>query len=237
MTWAPWHELFRKGNDWFDLLPREVSAAVLARCRRRTCPRGEMLYERGDTPDGMYYIIEGCIQARGRTANGRPNIIDFFGSGTWIGETGVLAEMPRVYDLLAYDRSMVYHLELPAMDELMRAYPALARGLLQLEARRIALLVATLECYTAHSMQQRLANRLMMLVLGFGRTQPDGSGVELELRLPQQTLAEMVGTTRQRVNQIIREWEREEILDHHNGRVLIRRPAVLSEMIAPQGTG
>lgn len=232
MTWMPLAELFQKGNAWWSELPPEVRTAVLGRARRQNYAPGERLHARGDPPQGMYCVEKGCVQASGISPSGRESILDFYGPGVWFGETPILAGLSRGHDIVASEPSSVLEVSCDDVEDLIACHPAFARGLLRLEARRLVLLLVALESYSAHSMEQRLANRLLLLAVTFGRGQADGRAILLDLRLPQHILAELIGATRQRINQIVLVWEREGIVSHDRGRLLIRKPDALSRMIA-----
>ena len=232
MTWTPLHEIFAWGNRWFDELPARLRKEVLSKSRRRSYARGETLHRRGDPANAIYCVAQGCVQAAGISGSGKLTILDFYGPGVWFGETPVLAGMPRGHDIAAYEPSDILHLAAEDAEALMKVHPEFARGLLSLESRRLVMLLVALETYSAHSMEQRLANRLLLLASTFGRPQPDGSGTLIELRLPQHILAELIGTTRPRVNQILLAWDRDGIVRHRDARVLLRNPAALSRLIA-----
>jgi hypothetical protein len=60
--------------------------------------------------------------------------------------------------------------------------------------------MTALETYGTQSVEQRLANRLLMIAVNFGMATPQG--ITLELYLPQEMLAPLMRTARQRVNQV-----------------------------------
>ena len=55
-------------------------------------------------------------------------------------------------------------------------------------------------------------------------------GLKIELHLPQETLAQLIGSTRQRVNQILKDWELEAIVEQQYGRLLLLDQARLERM-------
>jgi CRP-like cAMP-binding protein len=77
-----------------------------------------------------------------------------------------------------------------------------------------------LEHYSTQSLEQRLANRLLMLAGSFGVMSPQG--LKIGLRLSQETLAQLIGATRQRVNTILKKWELDGIVEQRYGNILIR---------------
>ena len=89
----------------------------------------------------------------------------------------------------------------------------------RLEAQRLHVLLAALEQYSVQSIEQRLASRLLMLAGPYGVS--SAQGLKIELHLPQETLAQLVGVTRQRINQILKDWQHEGLIDHQYGQVTL----------------
>jgi CRP/FNR family cyclic AMP-dependent transcriptional regulator len=89
----------------------------------------------------------------------------------------------------------------------------------RLEAQRLHVLLAALEQYSVQSIEQRLASRLLMLAGPYGVS--SAQGLKIELHLPQETLAQLVGVTRQRINQILKDWQREGLIDHQYGQITL----------------
>ncbi|MCY1355380.1 Crp-like helix-turn-helix domain protein [compost metagenome] len=86
-----------------------------------------------------------------------------------------------------------------------------------------------LESYALQTLEQRLANRLLMLAASHGRE--TAAGLELDLHLPQDALARLIGATRQRVNQILKDWEQEGLISHgQGGRVCLPAPGKLEAL-------
>jgi CRP/FNR family transcriptional regulator, cyclic AMP receptor protein len=80
------------------------------------------------------------------------------------------------------------------MEELLAKRPEFSRALLRLQATRLRLLLVAVEGYSTQTLEHRLANRLLTLAVQFGRD-TNGS-VELDLHLPQEILAQLIGSTR-----------------------------------------
>jgi CRP/FNR family transcriptional regulator, cyclic AMP receptor protein len=216
-------------NAWFAGMPEAVRNAIMSRARGRTLARDECLFVRGDACDGIYVVIEGIIRLSGVTSEGRETILDFYGPGIWIGEVAQLGGGSRMYDAVAAEPGLVLQLSGPDLEELLACHPAFSRALLRLVAQRLRFVLTAVESYSAQSLEQRLANRLIWLAHAHGA--PTSHGVAIGLDLSHETLGRLIGTTRQRVNQIVNKWQREGIVKHHYGRILLRNHAKL-EMLA-----
>ena len=55
-------------------------------------------------------------------------------------------------------------------------------------------------------------------------------GLKIELHLPQEVLAQLIGSSRQRVNQILKDWEHERMVEHQYGRILLLDQARLEKL-------
>ena len=76
----------------------------------------------------------------------------------------------------------------------------------------------------------RMAKRLISISEQYGKHPIVGGPVEV--RLPQQDLADLVGTTRESVNKQLRAWEEQGIVELGRGRVVLKRPEALEAVIA-----
>lgn len=205
---------------WFADLPAAVRNDIVAHGRVQNLPEKERLHSRGDKPDCVYVVLEGCIRCSGISTNQQPTILDFYGPGFWFGEVAALDRQPRMHDADAYGGpATVLRLELDDLDKLLTVHPTFCAALLQLEARRLRIVLTAIEQYSTQSLEHRLANRFKMLIESFGIAQ--GSEIKIDLYLPQETLSELIGSTRQRVNQILQTWESHSITRHQQGRVII----------------
>lgn len=140
--------------------------------------------------------------------------------------------MPRLHDAIAYEASALLHLSTDDIADLLVAQPVFTQALLKLEARRLALLLAALEFYSVQPVERRLAGRLLMLAASFGRSIGGPLGLEINLRLPHEVLAELTGTTRQRIGQILNDWQSQGLVAHRYGRILVRDRSTLERIVS-----
>jgi len=112
-------------------------------------------------------------------------------------------------------------LAIPAaqFDGLLERYPTMYRHFVDLYCQRSRLMFLALEAWTAFSLDERLAMHLVHLANGHGLR--DGADVAINLHLPQEQLAQLLGVTRQRISQILHEWERLGRVHVRYGRVVL----------------
>jgi CRP-like cAMP-binding protein len=205
--------------NWFETLPESVKADVHSHGTRIKISSGQRLFSRGDPSSGLYCLLEGAVRLSGFSNDGQETVLDFYGPGFWFGEVSVLDGLDRSHDARGETDALLLHLTPANMEYLLLAHPVFSRGLLRLEALRLRLLLTAIESYSVQSLEQRLANRLLMLAVTFGIDSE--LGIRLDLHLPQETLAQLIGSTRQRINQIFKEWELAGIATQEYGRVVL----------------
>jgi CRP/FNR family transcriptional regulator, cyclic AMP receptor protein len=224
----PIYRIATISNGWFDSLPEAIRSEVLARAKQRMLAPDQCLFSRGDEPNAIYRVLEGCVRLSGMSRDGQETVLDYYGPGIWFGEVSPLDGLPRVHDAHASEATLLLELAKADLEELLAAHPEFSRALLRLEALRLRLLLTAIESYSTQSLEQRLANRLLMLSASHGVAV--AQGLKLELHLPQETLAQLIGATRQRVNQILSAWEHEGIVEQGYGRILLLNQAKLEEL-------
>lgn len=215
----PLHRVVQASYGWFASLPESIRSEVLARTQRRSFASGERIYARGDDSDGMYGVVEGSVRVSGLSVEGRQTVLDFYGPGSWFGEVAMVDGLPRSHDADAHGPTVLLQLRPADFEAVVDHHPIFGRAFSRLVALRLRILLMALEQYSAQSLEQRLASRLLMLTGPYGVAGPEG--VRIELHLPQETLAQLIGSTRQRVNQILRSWEAKGILDQEYGRIVL----------------
>ena len=177
----------------FDLHSFLDSAGVARTIRKYA--RAAVIFSQGDAADDVFYLQEGSVKVSVLSRSGKEAVVAVLGAGDFFGE-GCLAGQPRrIATASAMAASTVLIIEKPQMQELLHAQPELAeRFLAHMLARNIRV-EEDLVDQLFNSSEKRLA-RVLLLLARYGKA-------DQPLRIPkmsQETLAEIVGTTRSRVN-------------------------------------
>lgn len=215
-------------NPWFAGLSPAIQLALIGHSRQRPLPAGRVLCRRGDEPDGLYAILEGTLRASGTSEDGKEAVLNFYGPGSWLGEMGAFDRLPRANDLIACTQVLILHLPGSEFEMLMSTHPDLPRAFLRLACMRLRTMLSVFESYTTQPLEQRFASRLLSMVHVFGAHSPRGQRIGVSLS--QETLAQMVGTTRQRVNQLLKAFERRGLLEQRYARITILDPVRLADL-------
>ena len=104
--------------------------------------------------------------------------------------------------------------------------------MLRLQARRIRILFGLVEDLNTLPLRARLAKQLLHLVRSYGvPSLADGREVRIGLHLAQEELAQLLGASRQRVNQELKSLERDDIIRIEPGGLVVRNRDALMHII------
>ena len=154
-----------------------------------------MIFSQGDPATDVFYIQEGSVKLSVLSRTGKEAVVGMLGPGDFFGE-GCLAGQPRrMATASAMSPTAVLVIEKPQMLEMLHTQPSLAERFLTHMLTRNIRIEEDLVDQLFNSSEKRLARALLLLARYGKEDQP--------LRVPkvsQETLAEIVGTTRSRVN-------------------------------------
>ena len=193
---------------------------VLAIARRRTFARGEVVFHEGDPADSLHLVAKGRFAVRITTPLGEAAMLALRGPGEAFGELALVSgpealRSATVESLEPAETHAVYRRE---FDALRREHPRVGEVLVALLAdamRRTNALL--LDAYYAPA-ETRVLRRVRDLAGAF----PDG-----EVRLTQEDLASLAGTSRATVNRVLRDAERRGAVELRRGITLVRDPNAL----------
>src|SRR6266436_7008279 len=182
-----------------------------------TYRRNQTVFSQGEPADAVFYIQQGQVKLTVFSAQGKEAVVGMFGVGDFCGE-GCLAGQPlRIATAKAIEESKIMRLEKAAMINLLHSEPEFSeRFMSHLLARNIRV-EADLVDQLFNSSEKRLA-RLLLILAKFGK---DEKPERVIPKISQEMLAEMVGTTRARVNFFMNKFRKMGLIDY-NGHLEIR---------------
>jgi CRP-like cAMP-binding protein len=217
-------------SPWFGRLPEPARDEVLELARLREVDDGALLFAKARAADAWFGIVAGAVRLGASAPDGRQGLIAILEPGTWFGDTSLFDGMPRSCDAVAHGPTTVLALSAPQFAALLDRYPVLYRHFVELFCQRTRLLFLAMEAWTSLPLEERLALHLVHLANGHGERA--GDDLAIRLHMPQEQLAQLLGVTRQRISQILREWERQGRLRYRYGHIVLCREW-LSQRAAP----
>ncbi len=180
---------------------------------KREYPTGASIFSQGDPADAVFYIQSGKVKLTVVSKRGKEAVVAILPETSFFGE-GCLAGQPlRMSTANSIQRCTVLRVEKTVMLGMLHREPEFAaRFLTYLLARNIRM-EADLVDHLFNSSEKRLA-RLLLLLAHFGQ---ESKPIPVIAKMSQETLAEMIGTTRSRVSFFLNRFRELGFIDYNGG--------------------
>ena len=143
--------------------------------------------------------------------------------GIWFGDVAIFDGDRRTHDAYAHGDSTILCVAKADFKKILATHVELYEAMLRLHARRIRQLFGLVEDLNTLPLRARLAKQLVHLVRSYGvPSLADAREMRISLHLAQEELAQLLGASRQRVNQELKAMEREESIRIEPGGLVIR---------------
>ena len=213
------------------LQPAEIDA-VLAQAAVRRVARNETILRRGDASSGANIILTGRVRVGTMSEDGREVMLGVLGPGDVLGEMSVLDGEEVSADATALEDCVLLFIERARFLRLLRADSDLCLRLMAVLCRRQRRSNAALEDMALLDLGARLARLLLRLAQDYGAA--TARGTRIEVRLSQKDLGTLVGSSREKVNKQLREWEAAGAIGKEAGRLIILRRETLAAAASPK---
>jgi CRP-like cAMP-binding protein len=157
---------------------------------------GQLIFSQGDVADSVFYVVRGKIKIFVISEQGREAVVALLTEGNFFGEGCLIAQPLRLATAASMTDATVLRLEKAEMIRAIHAEPAFAEAFTTHLLTRNSRAEADLVDHLLNSSEMRLA-RTLLLLANFGK---EGRPEPITTKISQETLAEMVGTTRPRVS-------------------------------------
>ena len=175
--------------------------------------RADPIYAQGDPCEAVMYIQSGGVKLSVLSKTGREAVVAMLGPGEFFGEGCLAGEPVRMGSATATSPSTILLVEKEAMVSLLHRQHALSdRFISHMLARNIRI-EEDLVDQLFNSSEKRLA-RTLLLLARYGKHDKPVRDVP---PISQETLAEMIGTTRSRVNFFMKKFERLGFISYKSG--------------------
>jgi CRP/FNR family transcriptional regulator, cyclic AMP receptor protein len=175
--------------------------------------KNRIVFSQGEKADAVFFLRKGKVKLTVVSREGKEAVVAVLDEGAFLGEGCLAAHPLRMETATTLMPCAILRMGKSAMLRLLRTEPAFAeRFIVQLIARNIRI-EEDLVDRLFNSAEKRLA-RVLLLLADFGKM---GRPTAVVPKISQATLAEMVGTTRQRVNFFMNKFRKLGYLDYNDG--------------------
>jgi CRP-like cAMP-binding protein len=208
-----------EAGAWFCSLSPDLRAAILSRALVRRLPDGAPLAARGQPAEEWCGVASGAVRISSVSLSGKQVSLTYVEPGTWFGDIALFDGLPRTHDANAHGATTLLVVRRPDFHDLLARHVELYEALLRLNCRRLRIMFNLVEDLNTRPLAARLAKNLLMLARSYGVEEEDG--IRIGLQLAQEDLAQLVGASRQRVNQELKGLEREGALRVEPTRLVV----------------
>ncbi|MGA9070582.1 MAG: Crp/Fnr family transcriptional regulator [Terracidiphilus sp.] len=189
---------------------------------RRDYQLGESIFSQGDPSSAVFYIESGKVKLTVVSMSGKEAVIAHLSANSFFGEASLTGEMVRSASAYALEPSSILRIDKRTMQDLLHHEPEFAEQFLNYLLARNTRIQADLVDHLFNSSEKRLA-RLLMMMANFGQ---DSKPIPVITKISQETLAEMIGTTRSRVSFFLNRFRELGYIDYNSVGILIHSSLV-----------
>jgi len=158
--------------------------------------KGQVVFSQGDTGDAVFYVQKGKVKITVVSEQGKEAVVAILGTDDFFGEGCLAGQMQRISTVTAMTDSVIVRLKKSAVVRAIHEEPAFSEMFIAHLLGRTIRVEADLVDQLFNSSEKRLA-RMLLLLANFGK---DSKPEPIIAKISQETLAEMIGTTRSRVS-------------------------------------
>jgi CRP/FNR family transcriptional regulator, cyclic AMP receptor protein len=195
-----------------------VAGTATGACRQ-VLDAATVVFRQGEPSDSIYYLVSGKIKLSAVSVQGREVIVAILESDEFFGENCLLGSGARRMSAIALVDSCVIKIRKEAARSLMRDSVEFGQFLITRLIRNALRTEEQLFDQMFNLSERRLA-RTLLLLANHARNDPQDVTIP---KLSQDMLAEMVGSTRPRINQFMNKFRKLGYIDYNNSTITVRR--------------
>jgi CRP/FNR family transcriptional regulator, cyclic AMP receptor protein len=178
--------------------------------------KNQKIFSQGDKADSVFYVQEGKVKVCVISEHGKEAVVALHGEGDFFGEGCLTGQPLRLATVAAMTNCVIIRLEKEAIVRVLHDEPKFSEMFMAYILTRNARVEEDLVDQLFNSSEKRLA-RALLLMANFGK---DGRPEKAIARVSQETLADMIGTTRSRVSTFMNKFRKLGFIEY-NGDLTI----------------
>jgi len=207
--------------------PKKFFSTVNGGRKITAFPKKQMIFAQGDSSDAVFYIKEGKVRLTVVSKTGKEATIGILNEGDFFGEGCLTGQAFRLCSATAMTDCSVMRIDKKSMVEVLHREHAFSDMFVAYLLARNIRYEEDLVDQLFNSSEKRLA-RILLLLAHFGK---EGKPEIVIPKMSQETLAEMVGTTRSRVSFFMNRFRKLGLIDYDGGSGLQVHSSLLNVVL------
>jgi len=213
----------------FQGLPPERLERLNETLHKKSVPAGTNMITAEQPGEVVYVLLEGTVKILIEQLDGREVILAFLGAGDTVGEMSLVDSSGRSANVMTMEKCTFLWMDKKTFQDLLKNVPEFAQNLVKLLASRLRMANEQIQSLSSLDVAGRLARQLLAFAERYGAEEEGGT--RIPLRLTQTDLAELVGASRERVNQVMVDLRQKGHLSVDSShRILLHRPDELARL-------
>lgn len=194
--------------------------------------RGKTIFFPGDPAERVYFLLTGAVKLSRVYETGEEITVALLRENSVFGVLSLITgqHSDRFYHAVAFTPVELLSVPIDQAEIAFRENAQLTRLMLQGLSSRILQTEMMIETLAHRDMGSRLVSFLLILCRDFGT--PSQQGVQIDLKLSHQAIAEAIGSTRVTVTRLLGELRDEEMISIHKKKITVHNPVLLSQQFA-----
>ena len=199
----------KRGNRRFDpavFLETAAKGRVIS-----THPKKHIIFAQGDAADAVFYIKSGKVKVTVVSTQGKEAVVAILGMDEFVGEGCLIGQPKRLATASAMTDCVIMRVDKAEISRVLQTEPTFSQMFVSHILARNARIEEDLVDQLFNSTEKRLA-RVLLLLANFGK---EGRPEPITTKISQETLAEMVGTTRPRISFFMNKFRKLGFIDYN----------------------
>lgn len=195
----------------FQGLPAVDATRLAASLRTVDVKPGTNVMTLEQPGETVYFLVSGMVRLQAEQADGATVILGFLGPGDMVGEMSLLDAEGRSATVYTLEPCRLLWMDRVTFQAMLESSPRLAINLLRVLSRRLRQANDRVQVLVTKDVSGRVARQLAAFAERFGEPLPEG-GERIRMRLTQENLADIVGSSRERVCQVLKPMKRAQLV-------------------------
>lgn len=199
---------------------------IAQRAHRRLFPAGTSIVTAEQPGEAVYIILAGTVKIHIEQTDGRDVVLAIVGAGDTLGEMSLLDSAGRSASAVAIESSLLLWMDKAVFQQILTDFPPVALNLIRIMSSRVRLNNELIQALATLDVYGRVARQLLAFAEKYGE---NGIGL-IPIHLTQGDIADLVGASRKRVNQVMVFFREQEFISiNASGKIIILNREALAK--------
>jgi CRP-like cAMP-binding protein len=194
------------------------------------CERGKVFFSPEDQPGTIYFLKEGRVRLYRQTDDGKQLTVAMLDRGSIFGESSLIGQSHSGVYAEAVEQGLLCVMPANHLRELISRFPRIGLNLLEFVGRQLQRSQELAEEVAYWSVKRRLARLILELDERYGHPTLTGGRI-VNKAFTQADLAEMIGSTRETIAELMSSLKKQDIIGVRRRRIVIEDPDALQALV------